>query len=201
VEGVDVRLGLRRFGGREDHYLKALALFAKSLGEMMEDFTLGPGGDLTGLKRRLSAVKSAAANIGAEAVSKEAQFLEEAASSSDTFAVRVRFETFRRSLQRLVEGVSSALDRFGIFPLAPLKERTRTRPLGIPEAELAELGERLSSRDIGGVDRILDRLQKGENDPETSRALQRLSEHVLMADYDEASRLVADELSLRAGGG
>ncbi|MDR2353237.1 MAG: hypothetical protein LBF22_08780, partial [Deltaproteobacteria bacterium] len=66
--------------------------------------------------------------------------------------------------------------------------------LNIPRKDLISLNDVLQIRDIGSVDRILNELQSQSNDPETSQTLQQIAEHVLLADYEEASELIMKEL-------
>jgi signal transduction histidine kinase/DNA-binding response OmpR family regulator len=60
---------------------------------------------------------------------------------------------------------------------------------------LLSLKEAIESRDIGSIDRILDSLSKRRNDKETQETIERISNHVLLADYDEAGLLVEIHLT------
>jgi HPt (histidine-containing phosphotransfer) domain-containing protein len=195
IEGVDVGLGLTRFGGKVENYLKALTLFAKDLEARLGQLELGPGDDLQAFRREAHSIKSASANIGADGISKEAAFLEGAANDSDNFTVHARCESFRKSLKNLALNIRVALDQSCIYPAGPGGDRLADGVLNVPTEDLVTLKDSLADRDIGGVDRILDRLQGRSNDPRTTHTLQKIAEHVLLADYEDARRLVMEELS------
>ncbi|MDR2339895.1 MAG: response regulator [Deltaproteobacteria bacterium] len=198
IPGIDVAKGLRRFGGKDSSYLKALALFAGDLEDRLPRLVPAHGEHLEDFRREAHGIKSAAINIGAESVWKEAAFLEAAAESSDGFTVHARCEAFRRTLAAMAADIRRELDRHGVFPDG-LGGKSEPLSLNVPESELQSLSHVLEGRDIGEVDRILGALQDRANDPGTSKALQRIHEHVLLADYEEASKLINDELVRRNG--
>ena len=60
---------------------------------------------------------------------------------------------------------------------------------------LVSLKEAIETRDIGSIDRILRELSSRKNDRETRETIERISNHVLLADYDEAGLLVEIHLT------
>jgi signal transduction histidine kinase/CheY-like chemotaxis protein len=199
IEGVDARVGLRRIGGRRANYLKALGVFAQDMLERRRLLSTDSWEDQEDFALHVHAIKSAAANIGALNLSREAAFLEEAAAKSDLLTIHQRFPRFQKDLASLATRVQESLARESLASSPP--PRAAGDGDGDGEAEPAlfqSLKVAIDCRDIGAVDRILDDLSGRVGDPAVRETVERLATQVLMADYEEASSLLELHLARTA---
>jgi signal transduction histidine kinase/HPt (histidine-containing phosphotransfer) domain-containing protein/ActR/RegA family two-component response regulator len=181
IEGIDVGLGVGRIGGSMKNYREALEIYCRDVesafpvlgnvsGENIEDFTI-----------RVHALKTASANVGAVAVSNAAAFLEEAGKTGDLRAIREKTDIFRERLAGLLSGIREAVS----------SAKGAREAEGAPAADdLRRLKEAIGSRDIGSVDRLLDGLAARHSGGKAENTLSLVSSHVLLADFDEAERIV-----------
>jgi HPt (histidine-containing phosphotransfer) domain-containing protein len=194
VDGVDVAKGLANIGGDPETYLKVLAIFVKDVNERIPVFKKEANMEnIRDFQLQVHAIKSAAANIGAAELSGEAKRLEEAAMNDDLDAINGDGPGFLSLLTEIRDNIQASLG----------KDPTETDaavagPAGKVNIEreiLVTLKEAIDSRDIGTIDKILYGLSTRENDDETKETIDRISNHVLLADYDEAGLLVRIHLS------
>jgi HPt (histidine-containing phosphotransfer) domain-containing protein len=177
---LDVNLGLRRCGGSPKNYLSLLSVFMKdALATEKELYLPEPGQeDLPLIATRIHAIKSAAASLGAEALSKEAAFLEERARIGDIETLRRgRLEAFRRDLSALAAGLKEALDRFNS------QNRLEEIPLGIDGLIL--LKEAVAGKKIREIDSLIARYSQSCG-TDGRAALESLSGLILIGDFIQA---------------
>ncbi|MDR2460012.1 MAG: response regulator [Deltaproteobacteria bacterium] len=191
IDGVDTSVGLRNIGGVRANYLKALSVFCKDMEGRKASVSKVTEGNISDFQVQVHAIKSAAANIGAMALSMEAKLLEEAAGVKDFYTIRARLGGFVILLQQITGNVCKALES--------LKSNSKVQPkngsINVEREILVTLKEAIDTRDIGTIDRILANLASRPNDTETQNTIERISNHVLLADYDEAGLLVQIHLS------
>jgi signal transduction histidine kinase/CheY-like chemotaxis protein/HPt (histidine-containing phosphotransfer) domain-containing protein len=213
IEGVDLEEGLRRIGGDANVYLKALSIFCKDASDRLNLFSSVSMENKRDFEIMSHAVKSAAANIGALALSKEAKLLEDAARKGDLYTIRSRYPNFQKLLSLTTVRIKEALrqkDEAAPVPEAGprpasgedstgagvqnfeagTRKGNSSGGINVEREILLSLKEAIESRDIGAIDRILDSLTARRNDTETRETLERISNHVLLADFDEAGLLV-----------
>ncbi|MDR1134394.1 MAG: response regulator [Synergistaceae bacterium] len=185
IEGLDTELGLKRIGGSMKDYLEALDIYCRDVEsalpvlsdiseENIEDFTI-----------RVHALKTASANVGAIAVSDEAACLEEAGKRRDFQAIRENAETFR---ERLI-GLASDIRRAVSLVNRADKDAKDTGYV-LTADDLFRLKEAIGSRNIGAIDLALDEFSAMSSSDGTKNTLSLISNHVLLADFDEAEGIV-----------
>jgi signal transduction histidine kinase/CheY-like chemotaxis protein len=188
IPGVDTAKGIAMTGGTAAGYKKVLSVFRRDAAErltLLRNFAAqdnGPGeADLPVFITQVHALKSAAASIGAETVSAEAAALEAAGRAGDGAAIREGLGAFTEHLAALTENIAAALES------APKGDRGPGPTAGpVPLPLLRELAEALGAQRAGAVDRILAELGRKALDPRTRKALDAVSDDVLVAEYGRA---------------
>ncbi|MDR1534036.1 MAG: Hpt domain-containing protein, partial [Planctomycetota bacterium] len=129
------------------------------------------------------ALKSALANIGAEALSQTAALLEKAGREADLPAIRGQLPPFRGELALLTGRIGEAATA------EPAGDgETRTDP-AIGEAG-ERLREALAARDIEAIDAALARLRALPPTEKTRETVSEIADHVLTADFRKAAEAV-----------
>jgi signal transduction histidine kinase/DNA-binding response OmpR family regulator len=106
IEGVDVARGIRTMGGSEQSYRALLAIFREDVLERLDVLREAPEEeDMRAFVTQVHALKSAAGNIGALALSADAARLEEAGRRGDAGTIRSELNSFREALIRLAESI------------------------------------------------------------------------------------------------
>jgi CheY-like chemotaxis protein len=193
IEGVDVDKGLRYIGGEKSNYIKALSVFCKDIDKRLDLFRNIAKENISNFQVQVHAIKSASANIGAINLSKEAQLLEDAAINGDLYTIRSRYSSFHKLLSKTTDLIKDALVKESIE--SEVTDFKSGGKINVERDILITLKEAIDSRDIGTIDRILDNLSSRPNDLETRETIERISNHVLLADYDEAGLLVMIHLT------
>jgi HPt (histidine-containing phosphotransfer) domain-containing protein len=189
VEGLDTAKGLRLFDGNEDMYYETLDVFVDDGYERIGKIRASmKAQDLELYTTHVHALKSAAASIGADQVSKTAQKLEIAGQQGDLFYLETCSESFLNTLEFLIGGISASLlalrrDNPDDIAAEPLDELHF-------DHELTQLKASLDNFDIAAVDRSVDILMKSARSDEEKSAARKVSKHILMGEFDEAAELV-----------
>ena len=185
IAGVNVRRGIFMAGGSEERYLAILRLFCREAGERLPVLENVPdAGGLTLFATHAHALKSAAANIGANPVSELAAVLERAGKSGDTETIAGHLDEFRYELTKLLADISAAL------PSESAGEEPGMTEKDIDRAVLEELRAAMSSEDSIKADDILGALLEKPLTKQTKDMLQTLSRHVLMSAFDEGITII-----------
>jgi signal transduction histidine kinase/CheY-like chemotaxis protein/HPt (histidine-containing phosphotransfer) domain-containing protein len=217
--GLDVEVCRKRCGAREDSCVQTLKAFLTDAERLQRRLAEGEAAsDLEELGNSAHALKSAAANIGALALSSEALELEAIFKAGRAEPARDgRLASFRGHLSDLAERLravleASALERaassFGqaspgqADPGAASLGQPGAGPgeggpsggqVGLPEAggEIERIREALAANDAGLADRLVDSLER-RADERLKAALSEVSYQILVSDYQAALRLIAD---------
>jgi HPt (histidine-containing phosphotransfer) domain-containing protein len=133
------------------------------------------------------ALKSALANIGADALSESAAVLEQAGRDGDMAVIRDKLAAFREDLAGLTARVGAATEEARSGPgeaagEAALEELSR-------EA-LTSLKSALEAKDTDGVDNALAKLQNFQLSPKTRAVVDDLAQHILFGDFRKAAEAV-----------
>ncbi|MFP3043800.1 ATP-binding protein [Treponema primitia] len=179
ITGVDTARGLAMTGGTEAAYRKVLASFRKDALErlpLLERLPTEP--DLSLFTTNVHALKSAAATIGAAAVSKKAAELEAAGGTGDIHLIEKELPHFYRELKNLAEQIGAALNSnaaantdFDISQYLPL---------------FAKLREALEQEQPGLIRSILTELENKPINGETKELISSISNSVLMTEFENA---------------
>jgi signal transduction histidine kinase/HPt (histidine-containing phosphotransfer) domain-containing protein/ActR/RegA family two-component response regulator len=193
IEGIDAELGLKRIGGSMKDYLDVLEIYSRDVESSLSILENIPWENIDNYTIRVHALKSASANIGAVALSNEAAFLEEAGKKGDLQTIWEKTDIFRERLVNLVSGIRKALSL--VYGADKGAEETGDAPAA---DDLLRLKEAIGSRNIGAIDMTLDELSAMPLSDNTKKMLSRVSNHILLADFDEAED-IADALLKEAG--
>ncbi len=109
IEGMNVRLGLKRIGGLQDAYEDTLRILTRRLTEVMERLTAFlEGEDLPAFAVEVHGLKGSLGNIGAEKLAARAQELELLAKDGDMAACKQGLPGFLKDVDALENGLSEA---------------------------------------------------------------------------------------------
>ncbi|MDR2141152.1 MAG: response regulator [Deltaproteobacteria bacterium] len=112
---IDVNSGIRRCNGSLGQYFELLGVFLSDTDIIEKSLDPPEEGDevaINNLVIRVHALKSASANIGAESISEEAAFFEQAAIDRKYALFKgARYVAFRDQLTQLIESIRSSLER------------------------------------------------------------------------------------------
>jgi HPt (histidine-containing phosphotransfer) domain-containing protein len=130
------------------------------------------------------ALKSASANIGADALSKEAAILEQAGERQDKKYIESHTPVLLSSLETILENIMNVLvlrqedsenDNFDMEQL---------------RAELAILKEALESFDAGTINKSVETLNGIVHSGSIKRSIVEISERILIGEYEEALDII-----------
>jgi hypothetical protein len=159
---------------------------------------------LPGFITQVHALKSASASVGAAEVSAKAAKLESAGKTADFAFIKDNLPAFAKQLAELVEGIKKwenttkeqdAPNRGNVSPTEPhsgVESTTGVSPLDQAEVTklLHELAVALKSEKADDIDRILEALTQQAQDPQTKEAIDKISDSVLMTEFDSAAEIV-----------
>ena len=158
----------------------------EKLAGIPEDLPLPPE-EFSAFTVRVHAIKSALASIGAFGLSKAAANLEAAGRNADRRFITEELPAFIRNLQALAGRIEAALRPEETPRKAGGGDITRLLPI------LEELRQALLSYDIGRLNLLMNRLEA--EDPPLWTEADRISELVLLGDYEDAAELIERILS------
>ena len=187
IEGVDTDRGISLSGGSREYYLETLKTFHEDGLKRMATIEKCPAAeDLPLYATYVHALKGAAANVGANELSKAAYDLEMAANRRDLVFIDAHNAEFLTALELLLGRISDALSEC-------MEGREKSKePIDVEafKSELINLKTALENIDAIATNQTIDNLQKIAHQKDISTAIRNISNKVLMADYDEAIALV-----------
>ncbi len=190
IPGIDVRVGVQMTGGNERNYLRALSAFYKDGTEKLERLAESfERGDTKNYAACAHAVKGAGASVGAVKLSSFAKALELAAKNENLNYIRKNHETFADEFRTLLSNI-----RYVVAP-----ENKSVANAVVPDTKsinehLVKLRNALVEFDIEAADNTLSALLGEPLDAETGEMLERVSNKILICEYDQALVLVENML-------
>ncbi|MFP3154379.1 ATP-binding protein [Lachnospiraceae bacterium ZAX-1] len=186
IDGLDVAHGILMTGGSEENYTEVLKLFsrdARARINVMQDTAKDEGADLILFATNAHALKSAAASIGASAVSEMAKELELAGKSGDTKMINEKLRAFLEELKMLAGNIECAVN-----PILDAQQSDGAQEdiQKISEEDLTALRESLKTDDISAADELLSRLGKMKLSEKNQEILAGIEENVLIFDIESA---------------
>ena len=139
------------------------------------------------------AIKSASANIGADALSSMAKELEIAGNNDDLGFIKAHLEMFLSGLDALLNNIHELLGSRGVTVSVNGAQINGVGHIFDPEsfdAELKLLCNALAVLDIDAVDKSLGALKEFAKGSDLEAFVREISKHVLMAEFDEAEALI-----------
>jgi signal transduction histidine kinase/CheY-like chemotaxis protein len=200
IAGVDAAAGLARIGGDHRRYLDlleafcrdalaALARLEKEAGEESKEEAQkeSDNASLRSFTTLVHALKSALANIGADALSQAAALLEKAGREAELAVIRDSLPSFREELAALTTRIEelTAAARAG-------DDEKQARP-ELPEfgETLARLRNALEAKDLEAVDSALAKLQALPLAGKTRATVSGIADFVLNAEFGKATNMIA----------
>ena len=204
IPGIDTAKGIAMTGGTAEGYRRVLSMFRKDTEERMQKFrfflyenmvsgnSTFPEKHLSSFITQIHALKSASATIGAAEVSAEAAGLEEAGKTGDLTFIQDSLGGFMEHLAELVENILTALEfkpeENEKTPSSEKKAR-KTNYISI----FNKLKNALKSQNVPEIEQILNELSQKPPDSTIKKALEQISDQVLMAEFNSAIKTI-DEL-------
>ena len=180
IEGIDMTKGMRRVGGSLQAYLGILNVFGKDGIQKIEEIkSCTAAGNLKLYTIYVHALKVALANIGADALSKQAQALENAGNNEDMAYISDSGNEFIQNLEILLSNIT-------VF-LMGHESKAATGGSGRPMSqkdiarELANLKTALLNFDLAEIDKASAALRSAAN-----TKLDGILNKVLVGEYDSA---------------
>jgi two-component system, sensor histidine kinase and response regulator len=190
IPGVDAAKGINMTGGTLISYKQVLAMFCKDAQERLPLMQKTPETDaLISFVTNVHALKSAAASIGAKNVSESAAELEAAGKATDIAFIREHLPGFAQQLTELIINIDKALKQKSPENSSASSPRADHSPL------FKELASALKSRNAADIDRILEELNQKNTDSKTKTALEKISDDVLMTEFDNAAKTIEELLN------
>jgi HPt (histidine-containing phosphotransfer) domain-containing protein len=180
-----VRVGVQLTGGNEQNYLRALsAFYTDGMDKLSQFYESFERGDTKTYAACAHAVKGAGASIGAVKMSSFAKALELAAKNDNLNYIRKNHETFTDELRVLLNNIR--------YVVAPEGKQANAV---IPDSEfiknhLKKLRDALVEFDIEAADHVLSVLLRESLDTATGEMLERVSNKILICEYDQALVIV-----------
>ena len=185
ISGINVKKGLSLTGGTYERYLDTLATFREDGLEKMEKIKKSLAfGDLPLYTTYVHALKTAAANVGADDLSQAAYALEIAGNDENAGYIEAYNEDFLKSLQTILNSIQSVLSA------ESKKEEGSHLNRDLFNAELEKLKTALGNMDAGTMDSIVDTLKAMPLPEDAAATVRKISNSILMAEYDEAAALM-----------
>jgi len=195
IQGIDMAKGVAMTGGTMALYRQVLSLFRKDAEDRLPLLQTAPEPDALGsFITQVHALKSASASLGADDISAKAAALEAAGKAGDTAFIEKKLPAFARQLAGLVAEIRAwEEENYPEKPADPAGTRGITPP-SRARSDLRELAEALKNEEAGDIDSILERLAQMPLDAAVKTALEKISDDVLMADFDGALKKIDEVL-------
>jgi CheY-like chemotaxis protein len=192
ISGVDIQKGIAMTGGTLSAYKQVLSMFRTDAQLRLPMLDKVPSADaLPAFVIQVHALKSALASLGAMEISAKAAGLEAAGRAGDMGFIQENMFGFTQGLAELVEGISAVMD----------EDTASDAPASDPVAStfvtssLNDLAEALKSQSASDIDRLLDELNQKPLDAETREVVNRISDAVLMVEFDNALEIIGGLLN------
>jgi CheY-like chemotaxis protein len=187
IEGIDIEKGISRFSGNTDEYFETLTLFCSDgLEKIQELKSCLEKDDLSLYTIYVHALKSAAANIGADKLSETAKFLEDAGKQENLEIIEAHNGRFLEELEACIGRIHSAVSVYN----KTIDKENESFDKESLKRELAKLNAAIDTLDAGVMNRTIDRMRKYTQVEGIGSIISAISEKILMADYDEAAALI-----------
>ncbi|MDR0710141.1 MAG: response regulator [Spirochaetaceae bacterium] len=197
IEGVDTQRGIAMTGGSEKGYRDVLSVLYTDIRNRMPDFEKLAGipektpltlEEFSAFTIQAHALKSALASIGAFTVSRAAFALETAGRDMDRPFIMENLPAFILELKALAEKIKTV-----VIPPGESRRETGTENTASLLPVLTELRQALLSYNIGRINLLMRQLE--EEGSSVYGEMNRLSELVLLGDYEDAAEVIEGLLS------
>jgi len=196
IDGVDVEKGLAISGGKGTHYIRTITMFYEDGFEKIKEIqNCVEIGDMQLYATHVHGLKSAAASIGATAVSEEAKALEAAWKENNQLYIDEHNAKFLMNLEVLLRNIGKLLD-----DIEAMKKKTGGGYVDTEmlKAELSKLKTAMDDFDSETIDSATNTLIEYEQAEHFGDMIKNILQNVLIGEYDEAVNLI-DKLLEKLG--
>jgi CheY-like chemotaxis protein len=190
IDGLDIKRGIAMTGGTLGGYKRVLSMFRKDAEERLAFLRNPPAeSELAAFVTQVHALKSVLASIGAADISAAAARLEAAGKAGELSFIRDALPVFVGHLAKLTEAIQAALVKD-----TDADARKAAEPVNGADCYplLRELAGALEAENTRAIDRLLEELNRKPLDTHTRKSLEQISDHVLMAEFGAALKIIAD---------
>jgi len=183
IDGVDTAKGLALSNGNIPLYLDLIATFGVECPKKLAELTrCYEAEDIPLYTIHVHALKAACANIGADAVSKEAENLENAGDRRYVEFIRKHHGRFADNLARLISDITQAV--------ASMEKPKATYDNDAVLGSLRELKTALEGYDVAAIDRISENMQDFSRHPAYGEAVSEILRLTFISKYKQAGVLL-----------
>ena len=191
--GLNVQHGIIMTGGTADTYRSVLSLFCKDAEGRLPFLRNSPDADcLIQFTTHVHALKSASATIGAAEIAALAEELETAGHAGDLIFIAEKLGHFAEQLAGLVKNIKTALESQEAIEAAESQCESPSPLSPFLSSFFTDLKTALELQKISEIDRLLEELNNLTLDRKTKKALEQISDAVLVAEYDNALKLLEE---------
>jgi len=186
IKGVNVNKGVAMTGGTLENYIMILDTFYKDGVEKLKEINTCLHSDNIPLYTiYVHALKSAAANIGAESLSEAALVLEEAGGEGNIPLIKSKSTQLLADLEELLFNINTVLTK--------ANDREHSTPVDMESIkdELLRLKEAIDSFDSESIKECTDTLHKLTHVPDIGVMIDDILRHVLIGDDEKVTSLIA----------
>ena len=185
INGVNTKKGIFMTGGSIKRYMETLDVFYKDGLEKINSIkTCLDENNLPLYVIFVHAVKSAAANIGAEKLSEAAKALEMAGNQSNLSYINSHNANFLADFEKLLGNIKAMLE------MATGGERKESIDTGLLKMELSGLKTALNDYDSAAIKKAVDNLRALTQASYISAKMEDIFKNILIGDYDMAVPLI-----------
>ena len=199
IPDVDTKKGLTMSGGTEANYHAVLSLFCKDAEERLNFLHTLAEESLSEFVIQIHALKSASGSIGAAKASALASELEEAGRAENFLLVKEKLPVYVEQLTQLVKNIKPALEKWE----AQIQYTSDSAFLNNHFSLFKELMAALESNNGNVISQILQELTELSSqepiDSESKEAIEEIFDEVMMAEYDNAKKIVAKLIETNHG--
>jgi len=190
INGIDVQKGIIMTGGTESGYASVLSTFRKDALERLQALrnTLYEG-SLSSFVTNVHSLKSASAAIGAGELSAVAAKLESAGKEGDRDYINGNLDRFINHLTELTEQIYIALETENYIG-GDIQVTGEDELVSL----LKDLKAAIKSQKAENIDRILNKINLLSLSKDTMETMDRISDDILMAEFDNALKTIDDIL-------
>jgi CheY-like chemotaxis protein len=191
INGIDIKKGLAMAGGALKRYIQTLAIFHTDCAQKIEEIRNNFEAKNYALYIiHVHALKSAAANIGANDLSEKAKTLEKAGKDGNYSFIKSHTPKFLTTMEVLLNDIS--------YVLSANKSQKGSVDFELLRSELCRLKEAIIALDPRTIDKATSALQEFSSEDRTGKSIESILQNTLIGEYDEAIAMI-DTVIKRAG--
>jgi signal transduction histidine kinase/FixJ family two-component response regulator/HPt (histidine-containing phosphotransfer) domain-containing protein len=185
IPGVDTVKGIVMTGGTLEAYKQVLKIFCKDVEDRLPLLhTIPVAETLTEFAIQFHALKSASASLGALEISAQAAKLEAASKNADMVFIYEHLLVFVHNIIELICNIKKALD------FSEPENNSDSSSSAAHSHLFEELAKALKKKNSADIDRIIAALGEKPLDSKTKTALEKISDEVLMTEFDNALKII-----------